>query len=129
MPHNWKEETSLHPHVHWIPKANGGADKKVSWGFEYTWFDIGEVLGNTTIDYADDTEEGDSVLLANKHYETDFSAIDGTGHTISSMLSCRIFRDATGAGGTDDYDDDAGLLEMDFHYEIDTIGSRREHVK
>jgi hypothetical protein len=45
------------------------------------------------------------------------------------MLVCRLFRDAAGVGGTDDYDDDAGLLEIDFHYEIDTIGSRTETAK
>lgn len=50
-------------------------------------------------------------------------------NTVSSMLACRLFRDATGAGGTDDLDNDAGVLEFDFHYEIDTMGSRSEYLK
>jgi hypothetical protein len=38
------------------------------------------------------------------------------------MLVCRLFRDATNAG--DDYNDDAGALEFDFHYKANTLGSR-----
>ena len=53
------------------------------------------------------------------------SAIDG----VSAMLIGRVFRDATGAGGTDDYGADAILLEIDFHYEIDGFGSRDEYIK
>jgi hypothetical protein len=54
---------------------------------------------------------------------SNFTAIANGSHTISSMLVCRIFRNATDA--TDDtYDDDAGLLEIDFHYEADMVGSR-----
>ena len=50
----------------------------------------------------------------------------------------RLLRDAwqalakaTVAGGCqvpfDDYDDDAGLLEIDFHYEIESFGSDTEY--
>jgi len=37
-------------------------------------------------------------------------------------LICRLFRDATATG--DDYDDDAGAIEFDFHYKVNTMGSR-----
>lgn len=129
IPHDWKTGTDFLPHVHWVPKTNGGADKKACWGLEYTWIDRGEIAGNTTIVYSNSTRQGDSVLLANRHYVTEFASISGTDHTISSMLVCRVFRDATGAGGVDDYSSDAGLLEIDFHYEIDMIGSRETWEK
>ena len=90
---------------------------------------MGDASSNTVIVYANDTIQEDAVLLADKHYLTNFAALSGTGKTISSMLLCRIFRDATGAGLTDDYDNDVGLLEIDFHYEIDTAGSREVLVK
>lgn len=36
---------------------------------------------------------------------------------------------AAGALKTDDYDNDAGLLEVDFHVQLDTEGSRTEYGK
>jgi len=129
LPHGYKEGTDIIAHVHWYPVANGVSGRTVSWGLEYLWTNTGGVNGNTVIVYANDTTSEDAVLLANKHYLTNFAALSGTGKEISSMLLCRIFRDATGAGLTDNYDNDVGLIEIDFHYEIDTAGSREVLVK
>jgi len=131
MPHGWKEGSDIEAHVHWVSADTaGGAGTDVCWGLEYVWVDMNEVAGNTTIVYGDEQSNGSGeTLTVDKHYYTDIADIVGTDHTISSMLICRLFRDAAGAGGTDDYDDDAGLLEFDFHYEIDTIGSRTEAAK
>ena len=129
IPHRYKEGTDIIAHVHWYPVASGVSGRTVSWGLEYLWTNVGGVNGNTVIVYANDTTSEDAVLLADKHYMTNFAALSGTGKEISSMLLCRIFRDATGAGLTDDYDNDAGLLEIDFHYEIDTVGSREVLTK
>ena len=129
LPHGYKEGSDIVAHVHWFPVANGVSGRTVSWGLEYLWTNMADVSGNTVIVYANDTIQEDAVLLADKHYLTNFAALSGTGKTISSMLLCRIFRDATGAGLTDDYDNDVGLLEIDFHYEIDTAGSREVLAK
>jgi len=128
LPHSWKEGTDIHAHLHWIPKSNGAAGQKVSWGLEYTWFDVGAVASNTSIVYGDTTHI-DEDLIANKQYITSFGSLSGSGLLLSSMLACRVFRDATGAGGTDSYTADAGLLEVDFHYEINTPGSRQPFIK
>lgn len=127
LPHGWKYESSLHPHVHWFPTANGSAGQKVSWGLEYVLGKIGSVFGNTTIIYGD-TPIPDETLVANTHYLTEFPEISMTGITdVSAMLLCRVFRDAAGSGGTDDYVNDVALLEIDFHYESDRIGSDNEY--
>ena len=34
-----------------------------------------------------------------------------------------------GAGRTDSYTADEGLMEIDFHYQIDTPGSKDEYIK
>jgi hypothetical protein len=131
LPHSYKEGSDLMCHVHWVPADTaGGAGTDVCWGLEYTWANFNSTFGNTTIIYGDEQSEGETeTLTLNKHYVTELGDIDGTGKTISSMIICRIFRDATGTGGTDDYDDDAGLLEIDFHYERDAMGSKEEYVK
>ncbi|KKK68933.1 hypothetical protein LCGC14_2939070, partial [marine sediment metagenome] len=54
------------------------------------------------------------------------AGIDGTGHTISSILLCRIKRVAA---GSDNYAGGIAILDFDVHYEIDTVGSRQEIIK
>ena len=130
LPHGYKQGSDIEFHVHWVPAANGGPAEVVSWGLEYLWVSIGGVIGNTVTSYGNTVypDPGTS-LVANKHYVTDVAEIDGTGKTISSMLVCRLFRDATGTGLTDSYGDDAILLEADFHYQADSVGSPDEDTK
>jgi hypothetical protein len=127
LPHSWVEGSNLEAHVHWIPSANGAAGQVVNWGLEYTWSQLGSVFGNTQIISANDTLQGGASLVANQHYLTELGQIDGSGKGLSSMLVCRVFRDATGVLKTDDYPSTTGLLEIDFHYEIDSLGSRNEY--
>ena len=116
LPHAYKEGSAIKPHVHWAP-SDGGAGG-VTWGLEYTWADIEGTFGNSTIITADDlTDE-----VSHKHHTADFADISGTGKGISSMLMCRLFRDISDAN--DNYGSDAFLLEIDFHYEIDAMGSK-----
>lgn len=130
LPHAWKQGSTIYPHVHWAPVADGTAGQVVSWGLEYTWSDIGEVFGATAIAYGNAHVPADSVLLENKHYLTPIgSGIAATGKTLSSVLVCRFFRDATGTGATDSFGDDAHALSVDFHYEIDSFGSDTEYTK
>lgn len=131
LPHGWKEGSDIECHVHWVSADTAaGAGTDVCWGLEYTWSDIDEVFGNTAIIYGDEQTNGASeTLTVDKHYITELGTITGSGHTMSSMLVCRVFRDAAGNGGTDDYDDDAGLMEIDFHYEVNSFGSKEEYVK
>lgn len=134
MPHGWIPRTPLKFHVHWVPAALGGAGQFVRWGLEYTWADIGEDFPNTTIIYSDATTaqtatvQQDDPLVAGRHYYTILPDIEDTAITgVSSMLVCRVFRDATDL--TDDYVGDAGLMEVDFHYQRNSLGSIVEFRK
>lgn len=131
MPHDWLEGSDIDAHVHWTPAANAiapGLD--VSWGVEYTWSNIGAVFPNTTIIYGDEQQLGaGETLVVDKHYLTEIGTINATGKTLSSCLFVRLFRDATGVGGTDDFPSDAGIIEFDFHYQRNSLGSKEEYVK
>jgi hypothetical protein len=131
MPHRWKEGSDIEVHVHWVPKTNALlTPTDVCWGLEYTWQSINGTFGNTTIIYGDEQTNGSGEYMTkDKHYLTELGTITGSGQTMSSMLVCRLFRDATGVGGTDDYGNDAGLMEIDFHHQIDSLGSKEEYVK
>ena len=128
MPHGWKVGSDIEAHVHWLPNVAATVTDKVSWGLEYTWSNVGDTFGNTTIISGDTIAHG-STAVANSHCITELGDIDATGKTLSSMLMCRVFRDATGSLGTDDYASLASLLEIDFHYQIDALGSKSEYVK
>lgn len=133
MPHCWKQGSNIIPHVHWVPSANGSANQFVKWGLEYTWSNVSGTYPDTTIistdasDASNATIQGDTTMLIDKHYISTFGEISGSGKTLSSMMICRIFRDATDSD--DDYPSDAGLMEFDIHYEIDSLGSDTEYGK
>lgn len=128
MSHSWAA-TAIHPHVHWVPKTNGAAGATVLWTLEYTWADIGQVFPATQTCTVTD-KYPDETLVANKHYLYELTVITPRATTptqngLSSMLMCRLSRNTI----TDTYADDAGLLQIDFHYEKNTLGSRQELLK
>lgn len=93
LPHNWKLGTSLHPHVHWSPMTSGTTGQKVSWGLEYSKAEIASVFPVSTIIYGDTTTS----VVAKTHNMTSLDAISFSGiDSVSAMLVCRIFRNATG---------------------------------
>lgn len=127
MPHAWKEGSPIMPHVHWTAETNVGSSKVV-WGLEYTWTNVGDLFGSTTIITGSDPIAPIGTVDAYEHAITALgSEIDATGKTLSSMLVCRIFRQAT--NGVDNFSGDAGLLEIDFHFQIDSDGSKEEFTK
>jgi len=121
LPHGYKEGTDIVAHVHWAPTSTSTND--VVWGLEYQWQNIGQAFtgASTTITV---TDAGNGVT--GEHQVASWSAISGTGKTISSMLVCRLYRDVD---PVDNFPNDAALLEFDIHFEVDTMGSRQEFTK
>ena len=126
MPHAWLEGSDIFPHVHWLVTSDLGS-ANVEWGLEYTWINIGETYGNTTIISAYSPIAASAPVTANKHALTQLPTISGTGKTLSSMLLCRVFRKVSSVNDT--YPGSAALLQIDFHYEMDGLGSRTEFIK
>ncbi len=121
MPHKWKEGTTIYPHIHFMCTSDVDPTDKFGVEFEYTWVDIGEdFAGNTTLTTTDIDTGVDTDDMHQVGY-IPTAGIDGTGHTISSILLCRIKRVAA---TSDDYAGGIAFLDFDVHYQIDTIGSR-----
>lgn len=128
MPHSWKEGSLIYPHIHWLHDGTDADGGDVVWGLEYSWANMEEAFTGPAIMTA--------VCTAGTALKHEFNKlldgssndyIDGSGKTISSILICRVFRDAT-----DDADTlaaDAWLLALDIHVERDTMGSRSELIK
>jgi hypothetical protein len=126
LPHDYKEGSDIEFHIHMLIRTSGagiGAEN-VKWDFTHSWSNIGdaqptETAVPATIDVQNDTED--------THYLKEIAAtITGTGKTISSMLICSLTRDVSVANN---YTDDVLVMEVDFHYQIDTMGSRQEDAK
>ena len=132
LPHTYKEGQDIKAHLHWTPGARGNEEngKTVGWKIDYSWANIdGTFPTMTTLDLSDACDGVD-----HSHLMTPEVTIDGhtAAKTVSSMLICNIKRTDT---GTDDtwVSTTSGqlpmLLEIDFHFPIDTLGSRQSLVK
>ena len=133
IPHARKYDTEIFPHVHFV-LPSGYSSGNIVWGLEYNWANLGDTFTDTNIIYASTNTNlvggplaGDKHLLASFNGNGANNGIDGSGKTLSSMLVCRVFR---AVGHADDtYSGDAGLMQLDFHIEIDAEGSRQLYSK
>lgn len=124
MPHGWKQGSDITPHIHWTIAASGSASgaENVKWDLTYSWASIGSSFPAATSDSITIDVQNDT---ADDHMFDNFTAISNS-ETLSSILICSLTRDVSVAN---DYGDDAYLVEIDFHYELDTVGSRQITTK
>jgi len=124
LPHGFKYGTQLEFHVHWAPMTAPTDGQTVIWYLEYTLAETSNVFPVTA-----NGGPGTHTFASNSQYEhilTEIASIDTSDWTsVSGMLSCRLYRDAS----ADTYNDEIAFLEADFHYQIDRPGSRQEFIK
>jgi len=125
VPHSYKEGANIKVHAHWTP-GNRGTEEgtaTVGWAIDYSWANIESVVpSSSTADLTDACQSTDD-----EHLMTPEVEIDGTGKGISSMISCRFYRNGGTWSGT--LANAPALLEVDFHFPIDTMGSRNWGAK
>jgi len=128
MPHAWKSGTSIYPHVHWAKTTSAAGD--VVWQLEYRLYPVGGT-GTTTFSVhgsaaapVSDTPDNDT---AEEHLITSFGEFTMATGELSDIIIFRISR--LGSDGSDTYGADARLLEFDFHYEIDSLGSSEQFTE
>ena len=115
MPHSWKEGSDIYPHVHFTTPTQTATD--IAWGLEYIWTNFYDVMAaNTSLIGAKV-----NTPIAYTHSKLNLPTISGTGKKLSSILCCRLFRDASEE--TNGYFGQVFLLGFDFHILIDSIGS------
>jgi len=130
MPHTWRHGSAVHPHIHLNAPTSEALNTR--WKFEYSIgsidgaFSAGDIgtytaLATVTVANPQDTD---------KHIYKDFGADINMSAvtTVSSIIMWKMSRLAS----TDELDNDTNawlLLELDFHYQNDTEGSRQETVK
>jgi hypothetical protein len=116
LPHNWKEGTSLEPHIHWT--AEDGTAGNIVWLLTYAWVNIEDIMPV----YSEVIAVGSTGEGYGKHIVTNFGLINGIDKKVSSMLVCSVKRNSSNI--LDTYNGkSAYFMEIDFHYQIGSIGS------
>ncbi len=113
--HDYKIGTSIFPHIHWSHKI-GSPSGDVVWQLEYSVAKghSGGVFPATTT-----VELTQTAAAQYTHQIIEGAAIPSTNLEADTVILCRIFRDP--AHASDTFENDAFLLQIDFHYESDLI--------
>lgn len=123
VPHGYVEGSEVMFYIHYVFNANR-VGQEVKWGLEYTWANQNALyLASSTVYRVSDSANND----ANYHHWNGFTAINGAGKTIGSVLACRLFRNSSSADDT--YDSDVQVLCIDLVCEVDALGSTQRTVK
>jgi len=125
MPHAWKLGTTIYPHLHWMPTTDVDPSDNVRIILDYAWVNIGDDYPAPTT-LTRDVPTGVNNAFNHRLHNFDDSGISGAGKTLSSVILCRFAR---GTAAADNYAGDIVGMEIDFHYEIDTVGSRQITTK
>ena len=121
-PHERKDSSTIEAHIHWQP--DGTNTGSVVWKLVYS---VANVNGEfTTTDTLRVVDPADGVTL--KHQLIDFGEIAGSDTLrISAAIMGHVGR--MGDAADDTYTGTAYGIELDFHYQTDSPGSRDEYVK
>lgn len=128
MRHKKKLGTPINPHYHFSLSQPPVEGDKIYMELEYVWASPNGTIGDTTV-------EGFTIdLFANsftdgfRHYIKGFSDIDLSAENgVSAMVWIRLSR--RGDKEEDTYQGDIFMHQFDFHYEIDTMGSKDRWFK
>lgn len=122
MPHKYAEGTDIKPHVHF--QLEDDTDCNVRWELTCDWTNV----KGTVDDVGAVTADCESGGATTDHEVCGLGTYTGTGKGLSSMFNCTLRRKSSHANDTCN-SKDACLMEADFHYQIDTLGSRQEYRK
>jgi hypothetical protein len=119
--HGRKVNSDVYAHIHWTPHARGASESgsTVNWVLGKSWSSISGTFPAMDTVWLNDTCTG----INDAHLMTRDILISGSGKGFSSILTGYVERAAgdTWVGTT--AAQSPGLLEIDFHYEIDKLGS------
>lgn len=119
MPHSWQRGSEIHPHIHWSKTT--AAAGTVKWQFRYVVVDIGEVAGAYSA-WGDHTVVVSDADTAELHALSAFPDIDMSSVGESCMIFWELRRDVS----EDTYAATVRLLEVDFHYQTNKLGTKDE---
>jgi hypothetical protein len=128
MPHKYKEGSEIHLHIHWTPHTRGVAENGsiINWRIDLSIANINEVFPSGSTYDLTSTCDG----VNDKHqYQEASTVISIPTLTISHILIGKIYRAAGDTWITNTAGNRPALMEIDFHYQINTPGSKEAMTK
>ena len=120
--HKYAEGEDIQFHIHIGNNSTTSGD--VVLNFTYEWANVDGTYGTATTVTKTFSVTGTDGL----HQVFDFEInASGTGKKVSSILLCKVERDAGNASDT--FSEDLYVIGVDFHIPLNTVGSRQEWVK
>ena len=130
--HDWKIGSTVFPHIHWFQNQA----QTPNWLIQYRWQSNGGLKDTTWKNYPLDinvfTDPGaGETKIQISHNDSGITPPVGAG--LSDILQLRIIRDTDNDSGeftgVDNYTGLAPAINVDVHFEINSIGSNEEYVK
>lgn len=127
--HDWKIGSDVFPHLHWFQSQAGVPN----WLIQYRWQINGGAKTTSWTNYPLDTQaftySSDTIMQIS--YNSGLTPPEGAG--LSDILQIRLIRDSNNGSteftGNDPVAGNVSTVNLDVHYEINSIGSDEEYVK
>lgn len=132
VPHSYKVNSNLQLHLHWTPGSKGITEDThtVGWKVDLLFASIGNIFPSTLIscDLSDECQSTN-----HQHLVTPSATVTVGTMGISAFIIGRIYRNGQALGVDTWSGTKTGelplFLGLDFHYEMDSPGSRNEYIK
>jgi len=129
MPHKWQLGSGIEPHLHWWQTTAA----LPNWLIQYRWQRNGEAKTTAWTDFPLTTTVFTWTTGTLGQISENGAITPPTGYSLSDIIQFRVIRDVANASGAfagaEAGSVDADALSFDFHYLIDTVGSREEFSK
>lgn len=125
LPHAWKEGGYLEAHIHTSPWTTPSAGDTAVWQLNYSFQNINGTFTSPTTATVKQPLNGTAQWGHKLVHLVNFNT---SGKTISSVMVCSIYRLAN-SSASDTYTGGMTILYIDFHYEVDALGSSNELIK
>jgi len=130
MSHKWKAGSPIYPHFHWVQQSANVPNFLI----QYRWQKNGQSKTTAWTNYKCNTSNAFNYSTGSLNQITYGAEITPpSGYGISDVIQVRILRDTQNEStiftGVDPYSGTVAVSSVDFHFEIDTEGSRTEYVK
>jgi hypothetical protein len=125
LPHAWKQDGIFEIHIHNAAWTNPVATDTAVWKLNYSWQNIN---GTFTAPTSVIVKQPLGGTVQWKHNLVELTNFVTIGKTISSVMVCSLYRLAN-SNASDTYTGGMSVLYIDCHYEINSLGSKKELIK
>ena len=125
LPHDYAAGGLIHIHFDFFVDTAPASAQSVVWGVEYKKQSIGDNFdfgAGTTTAYTQTSVTTGTPANDKKVHESSEISLTVAGFVPGDYLLLRLFRDANGTGGTDDYTADARIIDYHIEYLSNRLG-------